>query len=252
LNQAKEKIMQMIRKTIVIALGVAVVLAGCAPAQSPELIAGQVETSVAATVQYQNDIGTAVALTVNAQLPTATATFTPTLIPSDLATLTPILDTPTPFVVVSGGGGGGGGGGSSSNPVKKPKYYCTIVGQVPQDGSRATILKDGDPLDVRWTFRNDGTITWDPTWLWEFYSSQIDTNVPDNYDLTMSSVGTQHSLGVTVQKGDTITLGVHLTAPTFQGREPIHIGTAWDINGDGSKFCKADINIEIIHPGMTP
>ena len=247
--------MQMILRTIVIALGVSVLLAGCAPAQSPELIAGQVETSVAATVQYQNDIGTAVALTVNAQLPTPTATSTPTLIPSDLATLTPILDTPTPFVVVSSGGGSSSGGsssGGSSSSSKKPKYYCTIVGQVPQDGSRATILKEGDPLDVRWTFRNDGTITWDPTWIWEFYSTSIDTNVADNYGLTMSSVGTQHSLGVTVQKTQTVTLGVHLTAPTFQGREPIHIGTAWDLNGDGSKFCIADINIEIIHPGMTP
>jgi hypothetical protein len=126
------------------------------------------------------------------------------------------------------------------------------VGQVPGDGSRGTILKEGDPLDVRWTFRNDGTITWDPTWIWEFYSTSIDTNVADNYGLTMSSVGTQHSLGVTVQKTQTVTLGVHLTAPTFQGREPIHIGTAWDLNGDGSKFCIADINIEIIHPGMTP
>jgi hypothetical protein len=126
------------------------------------------------------------------------------------------------------------------------------VGQVPQDGSRATILKEGDGLDVRWTFRNDGTITWDPTWTWEFLSSSVDTNVPDNFGLTMSSVGAEHSLGITVQKTDTITLGIHLTAPTFQGREPIHIGTAWAVIGDGIKLCIADINIEVIQPGMTP
>ena len=236
-----------------IAVVVSVLLAGCAPGQTPDQIAALVETSVASTIQAQNNMGTAVALTVNAQMPTPTETSTPTTVPLNIPTLTPIIDTPTPFVVVSSGGGGGSSsGGSSSSTTKKSKYLCTIVGQVPGDGSRGTILKEGDGLDVRWTFRNDGTITWDPTWIWEFYSSSIDTNVADNYGLTMSSAGAEHYLGATVQKTDTITLGVHLTAPTFQGREPIHIGTAWDIDGNGSKFCIADINIEVIHPGMTP
>jgi hypothetical protein len=198
-------------------------------------------------------MGTAVALTVAAQAPAATETLTPTTIPLDIPTLTPILDTSTPFTVVppSGGGGGGGGGGSNSSGTKT-KYSCSIVGQVPGDGSPATILKVGDSLNVKWTFKNTGTITWDPTWTWEFYSSQIDTNVASNYGLTMSSVGSQHSLGATVQKNQTITLGAFLTAPNFEGREPIHIGTAWTIIGDGTKFCKADINVEIIRPGMTP
>ena len=245
--------MQMIRKTMFIAVVVSVLLAGCAPGQTPDQIAALVETSVASTIQAQNNMGTAVALTVNAQMPTPTETSTPTTVPLNIPTLTPIIDTPTPFVVVSSGGGGGSSsGGSSSSTTKKSKYLCTIVGQVPGDGSRGTILKEGDGLDVRWTFRNDGTITWDPTWIWEFYSSSIDTNVADNYGLTMSSAGAEHYLGATVQKTETITLGVHLTAPTFQGREPIHIGTAWDIDGNGSKFCIADINIEVIHPGMTP
>ena len=251
--------MQMIRKTFIFALGVSVLLVGCTPGVTPDQVAAQVETSVAATVQAQNNMGTAVALTVSAMGPTATETVTPTTIPLDIPTITPIIDTATPFVVTSGGGGGGGGGGgsgsgsgSSSTTGKKAKYACTIVGQVPQDGSRATILKEGDGLDVRWTFRNDGTITWDPTWTWEFLSSSVDTNVADNFGLTMSSAGAEHSLGVAVQKTNTITLGVHLTAPTFQGREPIHIGTAWAVIGDGIKLCVADINIEIIHPGMTP
>ena len=247
--------MQMIRKTFFIALGVSVLLAGCAPGVTPDQIAAQVETSVASTVQAQNNMGTAVALTVSAMGPTATETVTPTTIPLDVPTITPIIDTATPFVVTSGGGGGGGSGsgsGTSNTTGKKSKYACTIVGQVPQDGSRATILKEGDGLDVRWTFRNDGTITWDPTWTWEFLSSSVDTNVADNFGLTMSSAGAEHSLGVAVQKTNTITLGVHLTAPTFQGREPIHIGTAWAVIGDGIKLCVADINIEIIHPGMTP
>ncbi len=243
--------MQAFRKKFIVVVAVAALLAACAPGQSPEQIQGQVETSVAATVDAENQMGTAVALTVAAQAPAPTETLTPTTIPLDIPTLTPILDTSTPFTVVPPSGGGGGGGGSNPS-VKKQKYLCTIVNQVPGDGSRATILKVGDTLDVRWTFRNDGTITWDPTWTWEFYSSQIDTNVGSNYGLTMSSTGSQHSLGATVQKTQAITLGVSLTAPNFEGRDPIHIGTAWSIIGDGVKFCIADINVEIIRPGMTP
>jgi outer membrane murein-binding lipoprotein Lpp len=248
--------MQMIRKTMFIAVVVSVLVAGCAPGQTPDQIAALVETSVASTVQAQNNMGTAVALTVNAQMPTPTETLTPTTVPLNIPTLTPIIDTPTPFVVVSSGGGSSGGssgsGGGSSTTGKKSKYACTLIAQVPQDGSRATILKEGDTLDVKWTFRNDGTITWDPTWPWEFLSSSVDTNVSDNFGLTMSSIGAEPSLGEAVLKNNTITLGVHLTAPTFQGREPIHIGTAWTVIGDGIKLCVADINIEVIQPGMTP
>ena len=245
--------MQAFRKKTFVLLVIMAVLAACAPGQSPEQIQAQVATSVDMTVQAQNSMGTAVAQTVAAQAPAATETLTPTTIPLEVPTLTPIIDTSTPFTVVPpSGGGGGGGGGGSSDTGKKTKYLCTIVGQVPRDGSPATILKVGDTLNVRWTFRNDGTITWDPTWTWEFYSSQIATNVGDNFGLTMSSVGSQHSLGATVQKKQTITLGAFLTAPDFQGREPIRIGTAWSIIGDGVKFCIADINVEIIRPGMIP
>ncbi len=245
--------MQAFRKDILVILAVAALLAACAPGQSPEQIQAQVETSVAITVQAQNQMGTAVAQTVAVQAPAATETLTPTTIPLEIPTLTPILDTSTPFTVVPpSSGGGGGGGGSSSSSGKKARYSCTLVGQVPGDGSPATILKVGDTLNVRWTFRNDGTITWDPTWTWEFLSSSIDTNVPSNFGLTMSSVGSQHSLGATVQKTKTITLGAFLTAPNFEGREPIHIGTAWAVIGDGIKLCIADINVEIIRPGMTP
>ena len=247
--------MQAFRKKTFVVFVVAAILAACAPGQSPEQIQSQVETSVAMTVQAQNGMGTAVAQTVAAQAPAATETLTPTTIPLEVPTLTPILDTSTPFTVVppsGGGGGGGGGGGSSGSSGTKTKYHCAIVGQVPRDGSPATILKVGDTLNVKWTFKNDGTKTWDPTWTWEFYSSQIDTNVGSNFGLTMSSAGSQHSLGVTVQKTQTITLGVFLTAPDFEGREPIRIGTAWSIIGDGVKFCIADINVEIIRPGMTP
>jgi Ig-like domain-containing protein len=243
--------LQAFRGPLAVVLASAALLSACAPAQpapSPEEIRAQVATSVAMTVAAQNT-------ETAAAEPAATQTSTPTSIPFAVPTLTPILPTATTFVIVppsGGGGGGGGGGGSGSGSPASQKYLCALIGQVPQDGSAATILKVGDTLDVKWTLRNDGTKTWESTWTWHFYSSQIDTNVPSNYDLTMSSVGFQTTLGKTVQPGKTITLGVELHAPNFDGREPIHIGTAWTVIGDGVKFCIVDINVEIIRAGMTP
>ncbi len=100
--------MQLIPKPVIVALGVIFLLSSCAPgqaAQSPEEIQAQVGTSVAMTVDAQNQMGTAVALTVAAQAPAATETLTPTTIPLEVPTLTPIFDTATPFVVVPPSGG---------------------------------------------------------------------------------------------------------------------------------------------------
>ena len=144
--------MKMIRKIFFIALGVSVVLGGCAPgqsSQSPELISAQVQTYVALTVQAQNDMGTAVALTVEAQLPTMTETSTPTMTPLEIPTLTPIFDTATPFVVHSGGGGG---------VSHKAKYACDPdTGKKPRDN---TVFRPNDPFDIKWTIINTGTETW--------------------------------------------------------------------------------------------
>jgi hypothetical protein len=247
--------MQAFRKRILVVFAVAALLAACAPGQSPEQIQAQVETSVAMTVQAQNQMGTAVAQTVAAMAPAATETLTPTTIPLEVPTLTPIIDTSTPFTVVppSGGGGGGGGGGGNSSSKKTPQYSCTLIGQVPNDGSPATILKVGDTLRVRWTFRNDGRVTWQSYYPWQFLSSAINTTDPANFGLTMSSVGSESELGTDVAPDGTITLGIFMTAPSsFEGRDPIHIGTAWTVIGAGTKLCVADINVEVIRPGMTP
>lgn len=147
--------MQMIRRTIFIALGAVIVLSGCAPAQTnqgqnPDLIQGEIGTGVALTVDAQNQMGTAVALTVAAQLPTATDTSTPTTVPLDIPTLTPIFDTATPFVVVPPSGGGG-----ASKPAK---YACDPdTGKRPRDN---TVFRPGDPFDIKWTIINTGTVTW--------------------------------------------------------------------------------------------
>jgi hypothetical protein len=81
----------------------------------------------------------------------------------------------------------------------------------------------------------------------------VDTNVPSNVGLTTSSTSSQYTLGVSVPPGDYITLGIELNAPaSFEGRDPIKIMTQWAIKGDGTRFCKPYIYIEVIRPGMTP
>lgn len=243
----KQNTFQAFPKLMTVVLALAILLAACAPQATP-------------TQDAQAQIATSVALTVAAQKPleTATATSTPTEIPAAVVpTLTPILPTATTFVVIpppSGGSGGSGGSGSGggSTSTQSSKYKCSVVAQTPNDGSPATILKVGDTLDVKWTLRNDGTKTWEAAWPWAFYSSSVSTNVPANSTLTMSSVGFQTSLGANVKPGETVTLGVELTAPNFEGRDPIRITTSWTVIGDGVKFCRPWINVEIIRPGMTP
>ncbi len=246
--------MHAIRKTIFVAVTIAALLTACAPGLSTDQVQSLVQTSVAMTMQAQNQIGTAVALTVAAQAQSqATATATPTEIPLAPASLTPVLPTPTTFAVAppSGGGGGGGGGGSS---VKPEQLSCDEpVSQVPQDNSRATILKVGDTLDVKWTLLNRGTKTWPAYWPFVLVGYSVDSNNPANAGLTTSSVTFTPNLGFDVKPGKTITLSIQLTAPgSFEGNTPIHITTQWAIDGDGSKFCKPFISIEVIRPGMTP
>ncbi len=247
--------LQVLRKLLVVLLAAAAILAACAPAQttqSPEQIQAMVATSVAMTMDAQNQIASAVAMTVEAQnaqalpvLPTATSTSTAES-SGPFPTLTPVLVIPT--VAPSGGGGGG------STSTKPPQYACSVIDQVPQDNSPATILKLGDSLDVRWTIRNDGTKTWENGSPWSFYSSAIDTNEPANYGLTMSSIGLNTGLTADVKPGGTVTLGIEMHAPSsFEGRNPIYITTSWVLVLEGSKkYCHPWINIEVIRPGMTP
>ncbi len=241
--------MQAFLKPMFIILVLAALTSACAPAISPAQIQEQVQTSVALTVQAQNQIGTQVAQTVQAQTgaqPLATATDTPVALP----TLTPIvIASPTPFAVAPPHGGGGGGSTSS----KPQQYACEVVDQVPNDNSPATILKVGDPLGVKWTIKNVGTKTWEALSPWTLYYSAVDSDVQSNLSLTMSSVGLQTNLGTDIAPGDTVTLGVVLTAPaSFDGPKPIFITTQWTIIAEGVKFCRPYINTEIIRPGMTP
>ncbi len=249
----KQTTLQAFRKSILIVLVVAAMLAACAPAQSQEQIQSQVQTSVALTVQAQNSIGTFVAQTVEAQSGQALATATEIPTETPVATLTPvIIPSPTPYTTSSGGGGSYSSGDSS--PANGQDYHCSVVGQAPRDSSPATILKTGDKLDVRWTIQNDGTKSWEAGSPWQYYSASIDSDAASDSSLPIITAGLNTGLASQVKSGDTVTLGMELTAPSsFASKNPIHITYYWVLILEGSKkVCHPWINVEVIRPGMTP
>lgn len=143
------------RKAVMIALALAAVLSACAPAAqtNPQQVLSDVGTSVAMTVEAQNGISTAAAASLTAQAPQATPTLVPTLVPLSLPTAVPALATATPFVVVPPSGGGSGGSTGSSGTVD---YACTWTSSPPD----LTRYKPGDDFDVKFTITNSGAKTW--------------------------------------------------------------------------------------------
>ena len=179
--------MQAFLKYILVVLVVAAVLAGCAPGQSPQLIQSDIGTSVAQTVEAQNQMGTSVSLTITAQAPTATETSTPTSISIDIPTLTPIFDTPTPFVVVPPSGGGGGGGGSSTG-----NFACDPdTGKKPRDN---TVFRPNDPFDIKWTIINTGTKTWPAGKDFDYFSGPHMTTATSSPELPEIKPGKSYSI----------------------------------------------------------
>ena len=148
------------------------------------------------------------------------------------------------WVVVAGACFGcvGGSKGLSSEDKERLKPY--ILEAVPAEMQHK--------LDVNFDIKNVGTLTWDPAWTWTYWRTAVDSSEPANVDLTTNSVGLQSTLGQSVEPGHYIRLGIELTAPDFQGREPIKIETHWAIVGDGARFCTPYSYIEVIQPGMTP
>ncbi|MDK1081855.1 MAG: NBR1-Ig-like domain-containing protein [Anaerolineae bacterium] len=134
----------------------------CIPGEklpSAEEVKAAIETSVAQTIQAQEQIANSVALTVAVLDPGAdsgeeTATSTVTLSP----TLTPILGSATSFTIVpSSSGGSGGGAGSGSGGTTSYAYSCDIIRQRPIDN---TEFKRTNTFDVKFTILNNGTSTW--------------------------------------------------------------------------------------------
>ncbi len=213
-------------RTFVKASLVVLVLAGlisaCGPAPSglsPEQVQVQVATSVAQTVEAQNNMGTAVALTVSAVAPAATATLAPTDVPLFLPTLTP-LATVTPFVAAPPSGGGGGS--------TKPDWACDVNTR-PFDN---TAFKPGDPFDIKWIITNTGSKTWVAGKDLEYFSGPMLTN---------------HS-GVQlpqIKPGDTYTFTADANAPLDKG---FYVMT-WKLEGG---FCWPYVAIRSGRPGIDP
>jgi hypothetical protein len=145
---------QTMKRILISALAVLVLLSACgpqaAPTQDPALVQQLIEQSVQLTVAAQN-LETAQAVPPATETPVPTNTVPPT-IEVLLPTATPFVVVP-PTVVSSGSGGSGGSGGTTV----KPEYACNIIHQRPFDYEE---FAKGDDFDVRWTFVNIGTKPW--------------------------------------------------------------------------------------------
>jgi len=141
------------KKSVVILAAIILLMTACVPAQSQSGsdVQGQIETSVALTVEAQGQVGTSVTLTTEAQDPTETATATATFTPTALIpTITPLVSTVTPLPPPSGGSGSGG-------IPPKADYACDIIHQRPFDN---TEFNPGEEFDIKWTILNTGTKSW--------------------------------------------------------------------------------------------
>lgn len=196
------------QKPLIILAALALALSACAPAgENPAAVQDEIATAVALTVAAQNEIGTAVALTLAAQ---STATSTPTATPTGTAlfapTLTPIIPMVTPIVVTPPPSGSGSGGGSS-----KPDYDCEVIGRRPFDNSE---MAKGDKFDIKWTIVNTGRKA-----------------IPDGTDVTHIS-GPQMSTVSAVElpelkPGEQYTIVMDAFAPTEKGRQV----STWMVQG---------------------
>jgi hypothetical protein len=116
----------------------------CTQAPSVDQVQALVATRVAGTVAAQNQIGTAVALTVSAMAPAAAAAASSTTAVPEAITTTPVVSTLTPF------------GAPTKAARKKPDYACDVKTR-PYD---RTAFKPGDAFDIKWTITNTGAKTW--------------------------------------------------------------------------------------------
>lgn len=199
------------RKTMIVLISLAFLVAACLPGQSSVDVQGQVETAVAQTMQAQQGIENSVALTVAAQnaLASPTATFVPTLTitPILFPTLTPIVATVTPIPVSSGGGGGG--------VVYKAEYSCDIIHQRPFDNSE---IINGGEFDIKWTILNNGTKTWDAGADVKYFSGPQMTGV------------TRVEIPFAMEPGDQFDIVLDAAAPEEKGFQVM----TWVVDG---QYC---------------
>ena len=143
------------KKSLLVLLMLIALLTACAPVQpSQDQIQSQVQTSVAATVNAQNQMGTFVAETVQANQPAATAADTATVASTStpIPTLTPVLLDPTSTTAPVSSGGSGGG----SYSYIQPGLACDVV-TTPRDDLK---YFRGETFTVKFTLINTGTAQW--------------------------------------------------------------------------------------------
>ncbi len=211
-----------VRESVGLAVVLLVGACGPTPGGIPlEQVQVLVATSVAQTVEAQNNMGTAVALTVSAMAPAATPTPSATEIPLFVPTLTPIA-TVTPFVVSQPGSGG--------SPGSKPKYYaCDSWTVKPGD---YTAFKPGDPFDIKWIITNTGTADMVAGLDLDYLSGPRLTTHP----------GVQLPL---LKPGDTYTFTADGNAPLEKGKYVM----TWKVEGG---LCFPYVAITSGRPGIDP
>ena len=230
------------QKKFTILFMLAILLAACAPGQSPQDVDSLVSTVVAQTMEANDRIEQAVNQTLTAQVPLASPTlaFTPTLVPTFepliIITDTPLPATSTPASIGGGGGsggsGGGGGGGNSST-----QFSCAIVAEKPFDGAT---FKPGDSFDKSWTIKNTGTATWQTGWDFEYRGG---TDMSPTGDFSTSQE---------VKPGGTITLVIEVEAPDVAPKDSGKIFVmTWSLN-NGTHFCTPYVAIKVVTPGSQP
>ena len=208
-----------LRKAILVSLAAAAVLAACAPGQaSPAQVESQVGTSVAMTVQAQDGMAAAVAATLTAQAPASTATIPPTPIVLSLPTSSdPANATATPFVVVPASGGGSSGSGT-------PLYSCSVREVKP----KVNQFKPGDPIDVVWVITNTGSKAW---------PSSKDLHLMNSTVISTYVGGELPAL----KPGDSTTISFEANAPAKPGL----YGMQFKVEGG---LCFPALNIEVVRP----
>lgn len=140
-----------IRKILFSAMALSLLLSACLPTQPTQ-----------SSQDIENQIGTAVALTVIAQnaqtqaaqslVPPATNTTLPTQTEPGPPSPTPIIPTVTPIVLPTKPPSGGGGGGA----VLSTEYSCDSIRRRPYDN---TVFRPDKEFDIKWTIVNTGTKT---------------------------------------------------------------------------------------------
>lgn len=210
------------RKSLIVTVILAVLLAGCAPAQAPVDIQPQVNTAVAQTMEAQQQIENIVAETVAAQLPESTPTtvdviptsttaptFSAIIIPTDtpLPVLPPVdevFDTETPLPV-------------------QPAYACDVYTVSPDYQEE---IKAGSKFEVKWMIVNTGTRTW---------AAGLDVRYSDGWKMTGP---TAVEIPVQVAPGNSYTISLTATAPGQKGSQYM----TWVVEG---QLCFPSVLIKV-------